>query len=101
MNSIITNIMLLIPEEVTVNTSKLIHNPKFLLIGVGLIVLAVIILLLLKNIILNSIIGVLAFLACNFLLGIKLPFFLTIVASAIFGLFGVGIMLLLRYFGVV
>jgi hypothetical protein len=91
----------LLAEDVVINTDKIIHNPKFLLIGVGLIILAVIIIFILKNIILNSIVGVVAFLVCNFIFGIKLPFFLTIVASAIFGLFGVGIMLVLRYLGIV
>jgi hypothetical protein len=81
--------------------SSLLHNPKALIIGIILIIAAVVILAVLKNILLNSIIGVAGFLICNYLLGISLPFSATIIVSAIFGAAGLGVILVLKFIGII
>jgi hypothetical protein len=82
------------------NAISLLHNPKVLIIGIILIVAAIIILYFLKNILLNSIVGVFGLLLCHFI-GIKLPFWLTLIVSAIFGAAGLGTMLILKFLGIV
>ena len=75
-------------------------NYLYLLAGIILIIIAIIIFGLLKNILLNSILGALGFLISYFIFGIKLPLLPTIIVSAVFGLAGLGAMLVLRFFGV-
>ena len=74
-------------------------SPLILLIGVVLIIAAIVIVGHLKNILMNSILGAFGFLVC-YLLGIKLPIVITIIASAIFGLAGLGVVLILHFFGI-
>lgn len=72
-----------------------------LAIGIALIGITVLLLGLLKNIILNSIIGALGFLLCYFVFGIKLPIVVTLVVSALFGPAGLGVMIILWLFKVI
>jgi len=76
-------------------------NYWYLLAGIVLIIIAIVIFKLVKNFLLNSIFGALGFLICYFVFGIRLPILATIVVSGIFGLAGLGVMLVLRFFGVV
>lgn len=75
----------------------------YLLLAIGVVLIAITILLLglLKNIILNSIVGALGFLMCYFVFGIKLPIVITLVISALFGPAGLGVILLLRFFEII
>lgn len=75
-------------------------NYLILIAGVILIIIAIVVLGFLKNFALNSIIGAFGFLICYFVLGIKLPLLPTIIVSAIFGPAGLGVVLILRFFGV-
>ena len=72
-----------------------------LVIGILLIGITIWLLGLLKNIVLNSIFGALGFIVCYFFLGIKLPIYATIIASAIFGPAGLGVMLIFWFFEIV
>jgi hypothetical protein len=78
---------------------NLVNNPKALVIGVILIGVTFLIIFFLKQFIVNSIIGVIGLFICA-IIGIKLPFVLTLIFSVIFGLAGIGIMLILRFFGI-
>ena len=77
-----------------------------ILIGLGLIVLAVIVIKILKNILVNTALGVLALLAVNFFskeLGFAFTIPLTLVTglvAAVLGLAGVGLLILLKLFGI-
>ncbi len=70
------------------------------LMGLGLVVAAVLVFTFLKKLIINSILGLVAWAIAVFVLKIQLPFWLSLIASAIFGLAGVGVMLLLKFAGV-
>ena len=69
-----------------------------------LIVLAVVIIMFLKNLLVNTVLGVLALLAVNFFgspYGLKIEInFLTVVVSAILGLAGVGALIILALLGI-
>ncbi len=71
-----------------------------LLAGIGLVALAIFIVFFLKRVIVNSILGIVAFLILKFL-GVNLPFLLTLIVSVLFGLAGVGTVLVLHFFGLV
>ena len=80
-------------------------NLQYLVLGVIFIVVALVILNYVKNLIVNSILGFLGWLFINYGLPaigvhISLPFFLSLVVSAIFGLAGIGVMIMLAFFGV-
>ena len=72
-------------------------DPVILFAGIGLVALAIFLIFFLKRVIINSILGLIAFIVLYFL-GIKLPFFATLIVSVIFGLAGVGTMLVLYFF---
>ena len=73
-------------------------DPTLLLAGIGLIALAIFFIFFLKRVIVNSILGLIAF-AVLWAMGIKLPFLATLLVSVVFGLAGVGTMLVLYFFG--
>lgn len=73
-------------------------DPMLLLAGIGLVALAIFLIFFLKRVIVNSILGLVAF-AVLWAFGIKLPFVVTLVVSVLFGLAGVGTMLILYFFG--
>ncbi len=75
-------------------------NFGILLMGIGLVVAAVLVFTFLKKLIVNSILGLVAWAIAVYILKIQLPFWLSLIASAIFGLAGVGVMLLLKFAGV-
>jgi hypothetical protein len=87
--------------KVTENANSLINNPSALIIGIILIIGAIIFVVVLKNILLNSIIGIAGFLICNFIFGIKLPLIATLIVSAIFGTAGLGAILILKFIGII
>jgi len=83
-----------------VNTANsILGNPFWLIIGIILIVVTILLLLFLKKIIVNSILGLILFAVVKFGLGIGLPTIPTLVVSIIFGPAGIGVMLLLKFFG--
>jgi uncharacterized membrane protein SirB2 len=75
-------------------------DPMILLAGIGLIALAIFLIFFLKRVIVNSILGLIAFIVLKFL-GINLPFITTLIVSLLFGLAGVGTMLVLYFFGLI
>lgn len=87
--------------EKAAQATNILFNPTFLITGIVFIIAAIIILYFLKNIILNSVVGVFGFIICYFVFGIKLPFFLTLLVSAIFGIGGLGTIIILKFFGVI
>lgn len=68
-------------------------------IALGLIIATVLIILLVKKIIINSILGLVGWTIVTYVFPLGLPFFPSLVVSIVFGLAGVGVMLLLRFFG--
>lgn len=74
-------------------------EPTVLAAGIGFIVVAALVLYFLKKVVINSILGVLAWAVLNFVLNIHLPFWASLLVSVVFGLAGVGVMLVLRFLG--
>ena len=79
-------------------TQQLAGNWQILVIGFILIISTVLILIHLKKIIVNSALGLIAWAVMVFVLKIELQLIPTIVISAIFGLAGVGVILILKFF---
>jgi len=92
----------LLATKVTENAAKTIMDkPIILLYALILIIITVVIISFFKNVIINSLIGVAGLFIANFVLGLKLPFIITLIVTAIFGLAGLGVMLVLKFFGVI
>ncbi len=73
----------------------------FLLIGaILLIVITIAIAMFLKKIVINAILGGIAFILAYVVFGIQLPLIPGIIISLLFGPAGVGVMLLLKFFGI-
>lgn len=90
-------------EELT-NTAgetagNFIGDPSVLVIGIVLIIAAIIIFVVIKKILVNSIAGLIVFGIIKFVFGVELPFIATLIVTAIFGLGGIGAMLVLRFLG--
>ena len=78
-----------------------VNNPALLLIGIVLIIAAVLIIYFIKKIFINSILGLIAWAIIYFIFNIKLPLLASLVVSVIFGLAGIGVMLMLRFLGLI
>lgn len=79
---------------------NLVNNPISLIVGIVFIIITILILIFFGQFIVNGIIGLVAFIILA-LIGIKLPFVVTLIVSTIFGLGGLGVMLILKFFGIV
>ena len=95
------NLLFLASEVATETTKTLVFNPMYLVYALGLIILTIIFIKVLKNVIVNSVVGVVGLLFFYYVLNIKLPFLITLIVTAIFGPAGLGVMLILKVFGVV
>lgn len=98
----INNFLILATENANETATTVIEiNPMLLVYAFILIILTIILIKFLKNVIVNSIIGVVALLFLYYVLNIKLPFIITLIITAIFGPAGLGVMLVLKFFGLV
>ncbi|MFH0954732.1 MAG: hypothetical protein V1777_01360 [Candidatus Micrarchaeota archaeon] len=75
-------------------------DPAILIFGIVLVIAAVLILYFLKQFLVNSILGVVAWVILNFVFNIHLPFWLSLIVGVIFGLAGIGVLLVLRFLGI-
>lgn len=76
-----------------------VNDPTILAIGIVLVIVTIIILFFLKRIIINSILGIVCWIAIQYLFAIKFPFIPSLIVSIVFGPAGIGVMLLLRFLG--
>ena len=74
--------------------------PEYILPAIVLVIVSIFIFFFLKKIIVNSVLGIVALLAANFIFNMQLPWIPSIVISIIFGPAGVGVMIILRIFGI-
>ncbi len=78
------------------------NNPSVLVVGIVLIAAAFVIFYFLKKLIVNTILGFIGWILLMVFIGIEGPLIIpTLVVSVIFGLAGVGALLLLLFFGVI
>ncbi len=75
------------------------NDPAALIAGVIFIAAAIALILFIKKILVNSILGVVAWAILTFVFQIKLPFWASLIVSVIFGLAGLGVLLILRFLG--
>lgn len=74
-------------------------DPAILVIGILFIIVTVIVLYFLKKIVINSILGVIAWAILYYAFNVQLPFWASLIVSIIFGLAGLGALLVLRFLG--
>lgn len=74
-------------------------NWLWLLVGIALIIVTVLLFFFIKKIIVNSVLGLALFLIIKYVFVVELPFIPALVISIIFGPAGIGVMLLLKFFG--
>lgn len=74
---------------------------SILLLGLVLIIATVIIIHVVKKVFINSILGIIGWAIAVFVFQIELPFLPSLVVSAIFGLAGIGVMLLLKFLAII
>ena len=80
-------------------------NTGLIITAVAFIIIAVIVIGFLKQILINSVLGVIAWLIITFVfplfgVQVQLSFFPSLVVSAIFGLAGMGVLLVLAFLGI-
>ena len=78
---------------------QLAGNPTILAAGIVLIIAAVLIFVFLKKIVVNSIAGLIVWAIVSFVFHIELPFIPSLVISIVFGLAGIGALLLAKFMG--
>ena len=81
-------------------------NIGFLILGLILIAATIALLYFFKQVIVNSILGLVAWIIISYVLpifgfSISLPFWPSLIVSALFGLAGIGVMLVLGFLGVI
>ncbi len=86
-------------EQVGSTALQLVGNPTILVVVIILVVAAIVIFFFLKKIIVNSILGIVAWLLLTYFFHVELPLIPSLAVSVIFGLAGIGAMLVLRFFG--
>ncbi|MDO8625806.1 MAG: hypothetical protein Q7R47_07000 [Candidatus Diapherotrites archaeon] len=77
----------------------LLNDPVVLAIGIGLVILTIFLLLFLKKIIVNSIVGAVLWGLATFVFHVQLPFLPSLLIALIFGPAGIGVFLVLRFLG--
>ncbi len=70
-----------------------------LLLGAVLVLVAIVIVFLLKRVLENVVIGIAGFLILKYVLGVNIPTIPGLVISLFFGLGGLGVLLILHFFG--
>ena len=80
--------------------NSLVGNPAVLASGIMLIIAAVLILWFLKKIVVHAIVGLVGWAIALFVLKTQLPLVLSLIVSIIFGLGGLGVLLLLKFLGI-
>ena len=92
---------ILLQGAVETVSSNIVGNVSWLVLGVGLFIAAAIVIFFLKNILVNAILGVVGWGLLTYVFQVHLPFWPSLIASAVFGLAGLGVMVLLAFFGII
>lgn len=100
LNEAISNVAGNLPQSAE-GVVQLVGNPAVLIIGIALIVGAVAVFFLLKRIIANTVAGLIVWAVVYFFFQVELPVLPTLALTVVFGLAGIGSMLILKFFGVV
>ncbi|QQR92578.1 MAG: hypothetical protein IPJ89_05535 [Candidatus Iainarchaeum archaeon] len=74
---------------------------SWLFVGIAFFIVAAMLLFFLKNLIVNTILGVIGWAILTYVFQLQLPFWASLIVSAIFGLAGLGVMVILAFLGIV
>jgi TRAP-type mannitol/chloroaromatic compound transport system permease small subunit len=88
-----------VPVDQITNTIS--GNISWLLIGIVLFIAAAIVIYFLKNIVANTVLGLIGWATVTYFFHISLPFWPSLLVSGIFGLAGLGAMVVLSALGIV
>lgn len=89
-------------EDVTTSiTNSISGNVSWLLIGIALFVAAAIVIYFLKNIVVNTALGLVGWIILTYFFHVNMPFWASLIVSAIFGLAGLGAMVVLGFLGII
>jgi hypothetical protein len=87
-------------EAVGSQLAGFVGNPAVLAAGIGLVIATVLLIVMLKKIIINSVLGIIAWAVLTYVWHIEMPFVPSLVLSIVFGLGGIGSILVLKFLGV-
>lgn len=82
-------------------TNSIAGNVSWLIIGIVFFVAAAIVISVLKNIVVNTALGLVGWGLLTYVFHIDLPFWASLLISAIFGLAGLGAIVVLAFLGIV
>lgn len=81
--------------------NTIVGNPSWLVLGIGFFIVAAAAIFFLKNILVNTVLGIIGWAVLTYVFQVNLPLLPSLVVSAIFGLAGLGVMLVLTVLGIV
>ncbi|HIH21073.1 MAG: hypothetical protein J4478_03725 [Candidatus Diapherotrites archaeon] len=97
-------ILLQAGEAISQNSGKFLElaqgNWGLLATAIAFIIIAIIVIAFLKQILVNSVLGIIAWALLQFVFQVKLNFWVSLIVSIIFGIAGVGVLLLLHFLGI-
>lgn len=79
---------------------SLVNNPTILVVAVVLIIATILLLFFMRKIIINTVLGLIIWAIVTYIFKVELPLIPSFVVSAIFGPAGIGVLLLLKFLGV-
>ena len=91
-------LLLQVPDAIVPSISG---DISWLAVGLVLVVGAIIVFFFLKNIVVNTILGIIGWGVFTYVFHINLPFWPSLIVSAIFGLAGLGGMVVLGFLGLI
>jgi len=74
-------------------------NTGLIVTAVAFIIIAIIVIGFLKQILINSVLGIIAWALLQYVFQVKLSFWVSLIVSIIFGLAGIGVLLVLKVLG--
>ena len=104
-----TTLLLQVADAVAANSNGAVEvvqnaisgNISWLLVGIAFFVIAAMLFFYLKNLVVNTILGILGWGVLTYVFHLQLPFWASLVVSAVFGLAGLGAIVILAFLGIV
>jgi hypothetical protein len=95
------NLLLQAPDVTQTVANSISGDWSWLIVGIALVIGAFLVFTMLKNFVVNTILGLIGWGIAVYVFNIQLPFWASLVVSAIFGLAGLGAMIVLAFLGIV